>query len=71
MMIKTKYKLNKRQTKCSPRVFITRTTRLEALLLPCEVSLVVDRENEDGITTNKSSGRDVEYLLYLSSDLQS
>lgn len=53
MMIKTKYKLNKRQTKCSPRVFITRTTRLEALLL-CEVSLVVDRENEDGITTNKS-----------------
>lgn len=35
------------KTKSSLRIITTRTTRLEALL-PCEVSLVADRENEDG-----------------------
>ncbi len=47
MTIKTMYQLNKRQTKSSPRIITTRMTRLEALL-PCDVSLVADRENEDG-----------------------
>lgn len=46
MTIKTKYELNKRQIKSSPRIIATRTTRLE-VLLPCEVSLVADRENDN------------------------